>query len=180
MNKTTFTTKSGKPGIWEHVSRPTRTSDSDGVSLLATITHEGVLKLITIGIYRIPLNQWVLELPAGMIDAKDKDPASAALRELKEETGYTASIENIKETGLIAYNDPWKSNECSRLVRVHIDSSLSENKNPLQSLDPEENINVELIPIENLAFNLKNLAEKKNYAIDSRIYLFALGVNFFN
>jgi NTP pyrophosphohydrolases including oxidative damage repair enzymes len=41
-----------------------------------------------------------------MIDAKDKDPASAALRELKEETGYTASIENIKETGLIAYNDP--------------------------------------------------------------------------
>ena len=178
MNITKFTTKTGANGIWEHVSRPTRVSDSDGVSILATINHENTLKLITIGIFRVPLNQWVLELPAGMIDKKDTDPIQTALRELKEETGYTARREHVIENGLIAYNDPWKSNECARLIRIHIDSKLPENLNPQQNLDAEEQINVELLPVHTLKNSLTELSKQKNYAIDSRIYLFALGLNF--
>ncbi len=38
---------------------------------------------------RYPLNQELLELPAGKLDGKE-DPAQAAKRELEEETGYTA------------------------------------------------------------------------------------------
>jgi ADP-ribose pyrophosphatase len=178
MNLTKFVTNSGKIGVWEHVSRPTRVGDSDGVSILATINHENILKLVAISIHRIPLNQWVLELPAGMIDSKDTSPVLAGLRELKEETGYTADPSHVKETGLIAYNDPWKSNECSRIIRVHIDSTLPENLHPVQSLDPEENIKVELIPLNDISRYLERLIKEKNYAIDSRIYLFALGLNF--
>jgi 8-oxo-dGTP pyrophosphatase MutT (NUDIX family) len=178
MNVTKFTTSNGGPGIWEHVSRPTRVADSDGVSILATIKHENCMKLVTVAVYRIPLNQWVLELPAGMIDAKDLDPVTSALRELKEETGYTAFRENVEDVGLIAYNDPWKSNECSRLIKVRIDGELNENKKPIQDLDPEEHINVELIPLDNMNQHLGVLMKEKNYAIDSRIYLFSLGLAF--
>lgn len=176
MHKTLFPLKNGGTGIWEHVSRPNRKTDSDGVSILATIYQEKVLKLVIISVYRIPLNQFVLELPAGMIDINDVDPVSAALRELKEETGYTALRSHVKEQGIIAYNDPWKSNECSRLIRVHIDENLPENKIPLQRLDQEEDIRVELIPLKGFKKELIQLAEKKSYAIDSRIYLFALGL----
>lgn len=39
--------------------------------------------------YRDAIGQMLLELPAGMVDAKE-DPAQTAARELTEETGYTA------------------------------------------------------------------------------------------
>ena len=41
--------------------------------------------------YRYACGRDVLEIPAGKIDKGETDPVAAALRELKEETGYTAS-----------------------------------------------------------------------------------------
>ena len=138
------------------------------------------MKLVTVAAYRIPLNQWVLELPSGMIDSKDPDPIHSALRELKEETGYTAQREHVRENGLICYNDPWKSNECSKLIRIHIDEKHPDNIKPVQQLDPEEHIQVELIPINEFKKHLSDLSLRKNYAIDSRIYLFGIGLDFTN
>lgn len=40
--------------------------------------------------YRLALDQWILELPAGTLKA-DEDWLSCAQRELREETGYQAS-----------------------------------------------------------------------------------------
>ncbi len=45
--------------------------------------------------WRAPLGRWILELPAGRIESGE-DPEETALRELEEETGYSAeSIERI-------------------------------------------------------------------------------------
>ncbi len=44
-------------------------------------------KVILILQYRIPVTSWVLECPAGQIDASES-PSEAAVRELREETGY--------------------------------------------------------------------------------------------
>ena len=43
-------------------------------------------KLVMIRQYRYPLDAWIYELPAGLID-QGETPAQAAVREMKEETG---------------------------------------------------------------------------------------------
>ena len=67
---------------------------SGGVVMLG-ITKDGRIPMIRQ--YRKPAEQTMLELPAGKLE-KGEDPAEAALRELKEETGYTAaSIRKVSE-----------------------------------------------------------------------------------
>lgn len=45
-------------------------------------------KLVMIRQYRYPLNAWIYELPAGLID-EGESPSQAAVREMKEETGLS-------------------------------------------------------------------------------------------
>ena len=49
--------------------------------------------------YRYAMGQVVLEIPAGKIDPGETDPMKAAIRELREETGYTAS--DVRYLGMI-------------------------------------------------------------------------------
>lgn len=44
--------------------------------------------------YRAPVDQWVLEFPAGLLDANE-DVAAAALRELAEETGAAGRVVDV-------------------------------------------------------------------------------------
>jgi ADP-ribose pyrophosphatase len=57
--------------------------------------------------YRYPFQKVLIELPAGKLDNKE-DPVVCAVRELKEETGYTAG--NVKRLGSI-YTSPGYSSE---------------------------------------------------------------------
>ncbi len=50
--------------------------------------------------YRYPVGQITLEIPAGKLDAPGEDPKDCALRELSEETGYSAAT--IEKLGMIA------------------------------------------------------------------------------
>lgn len=54
---------------------------------LAVLTEQG--KMVLVRQFRKPLERDILEIPAGKIE-KNEDPMAAAIRELKEETGYTA------------------------------------------------------------------------------------------
>jgi len=47
-------------------------------------------QVVMIRNYRYSIEQELWELPAGMLDRPDEDPAEAARRELEEETGYQA------------------------------------------------------------------------------------------
>ena len=50
--------------------------------------------------YRYPVQRVTLEIPAGKLDAPDEDPYVCAVRELSEETGYTAkTIEKLTTIG---------------------------------------------------------------------------------
>ena len=50
--------------------------------------HDGDVLLINQ--YRAPVDEMLLELPAGKLDVEGEDPAVAAVRELEEEIGFTA------------------------------------------------------------------------------------------
>jgi len=72
---------SGNHGIREVALHP-------GGAVVVPITSVG--KIILVSQYRYPMNEVVIELPAGKLD-KNEDPLLAAQRELKEETGYSSN-----------------------------------------------------------------------------------------
>jgi len=57
-----------------------------GVGIVA-LTDEG--KVLMVRQYRYPMEEEIIEIPAGKLD-NDEDPFECAKRELSEETGYTA------------------------------------------------------------------------------------------
>ena len=61
--------------------------EHNGGVIILGLTGEGIIPMIRQ--YRKAARQVMFELPAGKLE-KGEDPAEAALREFKEETGYTA------------------------------------------------------------------------------------------
>ena len=60
--------------------------EHNGGAVLAAVTDRG--RLVMVRQFRKPAERVMLEVPAGKIDPGEK-PEEAAVRELKEETGYT-------------------------------------------------------------------------------------------
>ena len=59
-----------------------------GAACVVPLTDEN--EVILVRQYRYAVGQTLTEIPAGKLDAPDEDPAKAALRELREETGAVA------------------------------------------------------------------------------------------
>ena len=107
---------------WEYVERVRKNENelSNAVDVVPIIKYsDGRRKLLLIANYRPPVDGYVIEFPAGLLD--DDDIIENAKRELLEETGYTA--EKVKELNFspILFCDPWKSNERSKIVIAYID-----------------------------------------------------------
>jgi ADP-ribose pyrophosphatase len=98
-------------GTWEYVSR---SRDIRAVVILAE--HDG--KVVLVEQDRIPIGRRCLELPAGLIGDEDEnaDVEDTAVRELEEETGFTA--ERIERLGEY-YSSPGMVSESFNLVRAH-------------------------------------------------------------
>ena len=59
-----------------------------GAVCILPLTDEG--EVVLERQFRYPFGEVLIEIPAGKLDAPDEDPAKAALRELREETGAIA------------------------------------------------------------------------------------------
>ncbi len=91
--------------------------------------------------YRYPPDQVLLEIPAGKLDAANEDRLSAAQRELREETGYTAE-EWIDLGGL--YAAPAYSDE---YITMYLAKGLHRGE---RHLDAGEFLDVQLVPLAEL------------------------------
>ena len=80
-----------------------------------------------------------LEIPGGVIDAKDASPAAAGVRELREETGYEG--ENARLIGKILPNPAIMSNTCHTLLVEN-----AQLKHPVE-WDQGEDILTRLVPV---------------------------------
>ena len=98
--------------------------------------------LVMIEQYRHGSKTVELEIPGGMIDAKDASPTAAGLRELREETGYAG--ENPRLIGQVFPNPAIMSNTCFT-VMVENCRCL----HPVQ-FDHGEDLVTRLIPIADL------------------------------
>ena len=100
-----------RDGRWEYVER------CGGVHAVVILAeHAG--KLVLIEQPRVPLGRKCLELPAGLVGDEDPDAGveDTAVKELEEETGFTANrIEIIGEF----FSSPGMVAEGFTLVRAH-------------------------------------------------------------
>eukprot|EP01118_Nematostelium_gracile_P005607 TRINITY_DN1783_c0_g1_i2.p1 TRINITY_DN1783_c0_g1~~TRINITY_DN1783_c0_g1_i2.p1 ORF type:complete len:181 (+),score=37.12 TRINITY_DN1783_c0_g1_i2:77-544(+) len=73
---------------WEGIERCTRTSDTDVAAILTIVKKKNEPdSLVLVRQFRPATGKYSVEFPAGLID-KGETAEQAALRELKEETGY--------------------------------------------------------------------------------------------
>jgi len=86
-----------------------------GGAVVLPLTEQG--KVVLVNQYRYPLEKRVLELPAGKLNLNE-DPQFCAVRELKEETGYTAG--HIEKLGSI-YTSP---GFCTEELHIYLANNL--------------------------------------------------------
>ena len=91
--------------------------------------------------FRYPFSKVLTEIPAGKLDSKAEPHLDAALRELKEETGYSA--EKMIYLGefypTCAYSD--------EIIHMYLATGLNKGE---QKLDDDEFVGVEKMPLEEL------------------------------
>ncbi|KFY13609.1 hypothetical protein V492_03171 [Pseudogymnoascus sp. VKM F-4246] len=166
--KSTYTDPKGRSRTWEHAERRTRPkgSDIDGVGILAILEKSTGPEVLLQKQFRPPLDKVVIEVPAGLIDAGET-AEEAAVRELKEETGYVGTA---SETSPVMFNDPGFCNTNLRMIHVVVDLSLPENQPDGLKPELEENEFIETfsVPLSTFWEECKKL-EAEGYAIDARI-----------
>jgi ADP-ribose pyrophosphatase len=111
---------------------------------IVALTRNGDVVLVKQ--YRHGICQALVEFPGGVVD-DDEDPMAGARRELLEETGYTSS--NIIEIGKIYPNPALQTNT------LHCFLALDAEKISRQNLDAGEDIEVLLIPLDELIATAK-------------------------
>lgn len=121
-------------------------------------------RLLLIRQFRPPARRRVLEFPAGLVEIGE-DPAAAAARELREETGYAAGEIRIRPS---AYSSAGLSGEAVFTAEAEIDENALENVSPETRFDPCEYIESVLVPGRELIdFRLGEIA--KGTAFDAKL-----------
>ena len=104
-------------------------------------------EVVLVNQYRFGMNKSSLEIPGGMADLHEK-PMEAAIRELKEETGYEAK--EVIEIGRVESNPAIMSNHTYTYLALHSEKSSEQN------LDGTEDIEIVLKHINEIPDLIRN------------------------
>ncbi|HUT90518.1 MAG TPA: NUDIX hydrolase [Thermoguttaceae bacterium] len=111
--------------------------DSADWALVIALTEDR--QIVLVRQYRHGVRQVVLEIPGGVVDAGES-PEETALRELREETGFTA--ERVRLVGTMMPNAALNTASC------HVVLAEGCRRTDRPNLDPFEKIEVLLRPVE--------------------------------
>lgn len=143
-----YTNKGGNKKTWTIATRKSKEAledqffdgkedKVDAVVILAY--HKEEKKLVAIRQFRIPLNNYVYELPAGLIDNND-DIISTVKRELKEETGLDLEEVIEDKMGQKLYLSPGMTDESVSLIYCTCSGKVSD-----ENLEEDEDIETILL-----------------------------------
>ena len=113
-------------------------------------------KILLIRQFRFGTETIELEIPGG-IKGENETPKDAALRELREETGYR--VERIEKAGCVHANPAFMNNKCYTFV-----ATLSEEKGKTD-FDPNEIIETEFATISQVKEYLKEVQINNAYCV---------------
>lgn len=122
--------------------------------------HESEKKLVLIKQFRVPINNYIYELPAGLVD-NNESMESTVTRELKEETGLNLLKINYVKSRQKVYLSPGMTDESVAFVYCTCEGELSN-----EFLEDDEEIESMLISKEQAKEILKS-----NEIIDIKSYL---------
>ena len=143
-----YTNKNGVSRNWSIASRKDldtlKNTYFNGVedkvdAVIIVATHVAEDKLVVIKQFRIPLNDYVYETPAGLIDPGE-DFETTVRRELKEETGLDLIKIDYTKTKSKAYISTGMTDESAALVYCSCFGEIS-----TEYLEPDEDIEVILL-----------------------------------
>ncbi len=139
---------------WEALERV----NCEGVIGIVPLTDNG--EVVLIRQFRPPVNGFVVELPAGLVD-KGESFENAVRRELTEETGYQAGELHFLTAG------PMSSGASAEILTVYVATGLI--YVGIGQRDETEDIEVIIVPMDSLNKKLEELRNDGNH-IDLKIY----------
>ncbi|MCA9385964.1 NUDIX hydrolase, partial [Candidatus Dojkabacteria bacterium] len=109
-------------------------------AMVFPVTKDG--KILMVRQYKAGVDDIMVEFPAGLRE-NDEDPTLTAIRELREETGVVAEVENLEFMGRVALLSTKATIQVSRyfIRNVEITKNLILDKNEeieVLSLEPKE------------------------------------------
>ncbi|XDG07476.1 hypothetical protein ABKA04_007091 [Annulohypoxylon sp. FPYF3050] len=175
--KITYEDENGKARSWEAMQRSGRPKDSivDAVQMIVIANRSNGPEVLLEKQFRPPSGKVVIEFPAGLVD-EGETPEEAALRELREETGYIGEV--VLDRGgqrPVLFSSPATSGSKNFLIHLKIDDSIQANQNPKPELEDGEFIETFWVPLSDVYLELRKL-ESQGFAIDGKVGVFAEGL----
>lgn len=149
-----------KKEILEGIYLDNKKDNIDAVIICAY--HKDSQKLVIIKEFRVPINKYIYELPAGLVDSDDENFESTVKRELKEETGLDL-IEIKKDlSSNQVYLSPGMTDESAAFVYCICSGDTSS-----EFLEDDEDIEAILVSQE----EAKEIIKNNVISLDIRAYL---------
>jgi hypothetical protein len=161
LKHATYLDKNENEQHWDYISR------NDNRQIVTVVCRSRRYnKFLFISQPRVPINNIEISFPSGLID-KGESPGQAALRELKEETGYVGEVLSVstlcpKSAGL--------SNESNFIVECKV------NEQAIQQSEMEETEDIQSFwktPTQLMKF-IREM-NSKEISVSSNVYNFVLG-----
>lgn len=152
LNGSTFSTKNGSLKVWHWAERPGNVS----AVMVAALCNDN---LVLIREFRVPINDYVWGLPAGLVESHES-PEKTAEREMFEETGLTIK-KVIRPISHFTRTSPGLTNEHIYYYFVEVEGTPSNSH-----LEETEDIEVFLCDRHDVAEILRD-----NKEVDSKAYL---------
>ncbi len=148
-----------KKDVLEGIYLESKKDKVDAVIICAY--HKEKKKLVIIKEFRVPINKYIYELPAGLVDSDDNNFESAVTRELKEETGLDV-VEIKKDLSCDqVYLSPGMTDESAAFVYCICEGEISK-----EYLEDDEDIEAILVSKEEANEIIRN----KTTPLDIRAY----------
>lgn len=116
--------------------------DHPGAVAILAVNHAD--QVLVIRQYRAPVNEFLIEIPAGLTDISGESPLETAQRELLEEADYRATTWQLLQ---IFHTSPGSSSET---IHIYLATDLEKVEHDYQREGEEKHLQVDWVPFQDL------------------------------